>query len=177
MKNTGINEYMSIIGLFEGAKRLKIDRHKESIAAIEELLEMNQINAESHKKLMIYCTGGIRCEKIGAHLVQNKGLKNVLRLEGGINNYFKQLQQKQHHGQEISSKFIGKNFVFDNRMRTGNKGLTVTPHVIIGKCHTCGAPCDEHSNCINPICNLILLQCPQCHSKLQGACSPGEYLP
>jgi predicted sulfurtransferase/predicted O-methyltransferase YrrM len=166
------NYYESEIGLFEGAKRLKIDRHKESIAAIEELLEMNQINAESNKKLMIYCTGGIRCEKIGAHLVQHKGLKNVLRLEGGINNYFKQLQEKQNHGVQISSKFIGKNFVFDNRMRTGNKGLTVTPHVVIGKCHTCGAPCDEHSNCINPICNLILLQCPQCSSKLQGACSP-----
>jgi UPF0176 protein len=111
------------------------------------------------KNIIMYCTGGIRCEKASAFML-HKGFKNVFHLEGGIINYARQAKEF-----DIEPKFIGKNFVFDNRL-----GERITEH-IIAKCHQCGKPCDEHTNCLNDGCHLLFIQCKECADKYEGCCS------
>jgi UPF0176 protein len=98
----------------------------------------------------MYCTGGIRCEKASAYY-KHHGFKNVFQLEGGIINYAKQIQE-----QGLESKFIGKNFVFDNRL-----GERITDD-IVSQCHQCGKSCDVHTNCLNEGCHLLFIQCEEC---------------
>ena len=107
----------------------------------------------------MYCTGGIRCEKASAFML-HKGFKNVFHLEGGIINYARQLNEI---GEE--SKFIGKNFVFDDRL-----GERITED-IISYCHQCGKPCDTHTNCENNGCHLLFIQCDNCKVEYEGCCS------
>jgi UPF0176 protein len=107
----------------------------------------------------MYCTGGIRCEKASAYMLHN-GFKNVCHLEGGIINYAREVKE-----QDLQTKFIGKNFVFDNRL-----GERITPDVI-AKCHQCGKPCDTHINCANNGCHLLFIQCEACREKYDGCCS------
>lgn len=107
----------------------------------------------------MYCTGGIRCEKAGAYL-KYRGFKNVFQLEGGIIEYTRQARE-----QGLENKFIGKNFVFDERL-----GERVSPEVI-ARCHQCGAVCDEHTNCANDHCHILFIQCPECRSRYQNCCS------
>ena len=89
-----------------------------------------------------------------------KGFKNVFQLDGGIINYTRQVKE---HG--LENKFIGKNFVFDERL-----GERITPD-IISVCHQCGNPCDDHTNCKNDACHLLFIQCPECREKYQACCS------
>ena len=107
----------------------------------------------------MYCTGGIRCEKASAWL-KHKGFQNVFQLNGGIIEYARQVNE---HG--LENKFIGKNFVFDERLgeRISND--------IISVCHQCGKPCDTHTNCKNDGCHLLFIQCEDCAEKLNGCCS------
>ena len=107
----------------------------------------------------MYCTGGIRCEKASAYLL-HKGFKNVFHLEGGIINYAKQIKEE-----NLESKFVGKNFVFDHRL-----GERITDD-IISQCHQCGKPCDNHTNCENDGCHLLFIQCDECKSAMQNCCS------
>ena len=107
----------------------------------------------------MYCTGGIRCEKASAYMLHN-GFKNVFHLEGGIINYAQQVKDA-----ELESKFIGKNFVFDDRL-----GERITED-IIAKCHQCGQPADTHTNCKNDGCHLLFIQCEACALKYDGCCS------
>ncbi len=107
----------------------------------------------------MYCTGGIRCEKASAYML-HKGFKNVFHLEGGIINYARQAKEL-----DLEPKFIGKNFVFDNRL-----GERITEDVI-AKCHQCGMPCDTHTNCLNDSCHLLFIQCSSCAEKFDGCCS------
>ena len=107
----------------------------------------------------MYCTGGIRCEKASAYMLHN-GFKNVFHLEGGIINYAQQAK-----AQGLPSKFIGKNFVFDDRL-----GERITEDVI-AKCHQCGLPADTHTNCKNDGCHLLSIQCEACATKYDGCCS------
>jgi UPF0176 protein len=109
--------------------------------------------------MMMYCTGGIRCEKASAFML-HKGFKHVFHLEGGIINYAKQAKEM-----DVEPQFIGKNFVFDQRL-----GERITEHVI-AKCHQCGQPCDIHTNCLNDGCHLLFIQCPSCAEKMDGCCS------
>ena len=111
------------------------------------------------KPVLMYCTGGIRCEKASAFLV-SEGFKNVSQLEGGIINYAHSVKE-----QGLHSKYIGKNFVFDDRL-----GERITDDVI-SNCHLCGASCDDHTNCRNDDCHLLFIQCPDCAEKLSGCCS------
>jgi len=111
------------------------------------------------KNIILYCTGGIRCEKASAYMLHN-GFKNVFHLEGGIINYAKEVKQ-----QDLTTKFIGKNFVFDNRL-----GERITED-IIARCHQCGKPCDTHSNCANNGCHLLFIQCEECKQKFDACCS------
>ena len=107
----------------------------------------------------MYCTGGIRCEKASSHLIK-LGCKNVFQLNGGIIEYVNQIKEDR-----IDSKFIGKNFVFDDRM-----GERVTDD-IIAKCHLCDSPSDSHINCNNDACHILFIICLKCEQKLDGCCS------
>ena len=107
----------------------------------------------------MYCTGGIRCEKASAWML-HKGYKNVFHLEGGIINYVNQSREK-----GLENHFIGKNFVFDERL-----GERITEDVI-AQCHICGTPCDHHVNCANTSCHLLFIQCNNCNNELNGCCS------
>lgn len=107
----------------------------------------------------MYCTGGIRCEKASAYF-KHQGFKNVYQLEGGIIEYTRQIKEE-----NIPSKFIGKNFVFDHRL-----GERITDD-IIAQCHQCGKPCDNHTNCANDACHLLFIQCDECKAAMENCCS------
>jgi UPF0176 protein len=111
------------------------------------------------KNIIMYCTGGIRCEKASAYMLHH-GFKNVFHLEGGIINYANQIKEE-----GLESQFKGKNFVFDDRL-----GEKITED-IISKCHQCGAPCDTHTNCKNDGCHLLFIQCPSCAETYAGCCT------
>ena len=149
------NHYESEIGHFEGANLPDVDTFRESLPIINKKYSKHK----KDKKILMYCTGGIRCEKASAYLMQN-GYENVYQLEGGIIEYTRQVKS-----QDIQNKFIGKNFVFDNRRseRISQK--------IISKCHQCGSKCDDHVNCNNEACHLLFIQCEKCRIKYNGCCS------
>ncbi len=149
------NHYESEIGHFTKAIRPDVDTFRESLPIIEQQLA----DHKEDKKLLMYCTGGIRCEKASAYF-KHKGFKNVYQLEGGIIEYARQIKEE-----GIESKFIGKNFVFDHRL-----GERIT-NDIVSKCHQCGEPCDDHTNCANEGCHLLFIQCAKCAEKMQGCCS------
>lgn len=149
------NHYESEIGHFKNAVTPDVDTFRESLDLIEE-----QLREEKDKQLLMYCTGGIRCEKASAYF-KHKGFNNVYQLEGGIIKYAQDVEKE-----NIENKFQGKNFVFDDRMaeRISNE--------IIAHCHQCGTPHDVHSNCVNDACHLLFLQCAECEEKYHGCCSP-----
>jgi UPF0176 protein len=149
------NHYESEIGHFKGAITPDVETFRESLPIITEQLQ----NHKEDKNLVMYCTGGIRCEKASAYF-KHQGFKNVFQLEGGIINYAKQIQEE-----NLESKFIGKNFVFDHRL-----GERITDD-IVSQCHQCGKPCDNHTNCENEGCHLLFIQCDQCKAALENCCS------
>lgn len=149
------NHYESEIGHFKGAVTPDVDTFRESLPIIEEDLAEHK----KDKNLLMYCTGGIRCEKASAYF-KHKGFENVYQLEGGIIEYTRQVKEK-----TLENKFIGKNFVFDER-----RGERITDE-IIAQCHQCGAPCDTHVNCANEACHLLFIQCEACGEKMQTCCS------
>ena len=150
------NHYESEIGHFEGAITPDVDTFRDSLDIIEEDLK----NHKEDKNLLMYCTGGIRCEKASAYY-KHKGFKNVFQLEGGIIEYVRQVKTE-----SLENKFVGKNFVFDHR-----RGERISEDVI-ANCHQCGMPCDNHVNCENEACHLLFIQCESCKEKMQGCCSP-----
>ena len=107
----------------------------------------------------MYCTGGIRCEKASAWM-KHQGFKNVFQLDGGIIEYARQVKEA-----GLENKFIGKNFVFDERL-----GERISDD-IIAVCHQCGKPCDDHTNCKNDGCHLLFIQCKECAEKFANCCS------
>jgi UPF0176 protein len=148
------NHYEYEVGHFENAIEIPSDTFREQLPMAVDMMKGNE-----EKNIIMYCTGGIRCEKASAYMLHN-GFKNVFHLEGGIINYAQDIRQK-----NIPSKFIGKNFVFDNRL-----GERITEDVI-AKCHQCGKPCDIHTNCANNGCHLLFIQCDECREKYNGCCS------
>ena len=149
------NHYESEIGHFEGAITPDVDTFRDSLPIIEEDLAEHK----EDKNLVMYCTGGIRCEKASAYF-KHKGFKNVYQLEGGIIEYARQVKN-----QGLENKFVGKNFVFDER-----RSETISEDVI-ARCHQCGTACDTHVNCANEACHLLFIQCPTCAEKLDNCCS------
>lgn len=149
------NHYESEIGHFEGALTPDVDTFRQSLSLIEEDLSAHK----QDKNLLMYCTGGIRCEKASAYF-KHKGFQKVYQLEGGIIEYARQVKE-----QGIDNKFKGKNFVFDER-----RGERISEDVI-AQCHQCGAPCDTHVNCANQACHLLFIQCEACQEKTQSCCS------
>ena len=149
------NHYESEIGHFEGAITPDVDTFRDSLPIIEE----NLAPYKEDKNLVMYCTGGIRCEKASAYF-KHKGFKKVYQLEGGIIEYARQVKD-----QGLENKFVGKNFVFDER-----RSETISEDVIAA-CHQCGAPFDIHVNCANEACHLLFIQCPSCAEKFDNCCS------
>ena len=149
------NHYESEIGHFKGAITPDVETFRESLPIINEQLQ----DFKENKNLVMYCTGGIRCEKASAYF-KHQGFKNVFQLEGGIINYAKQIKEE-----NLESKFIGKNFVFDHRL-----GERIT-NDIVSQCHQCGNPCDNHTNCLNDGCHLLFIQCDDCNTAMENCCS------
>ncbi|MGA1771658.1 MAG: rhodanese-related sulfurtransferase [Flavobacteriaceae bacterium] len=149
------NHYESEIGHFDGAVTPDVDTFRASLPIIEKDLA----NHKEDKNLLMYCTGGIRCEKASAYF-KHKGFKNVFQLEGGIIEYTRQVKDL-----GLENKFKGKNFVFDQR-----RAERISDD-IIAQCHQCGAPCDTHVNCANEACHLLFIQCDACQQKYQTCCS------
>ncbi|UMB59692.1 rhodanese-related sulfurtransferase [Lutibacter sp. A80] len=149
------NHYESEIGHFEGAVTPDVDTFRDSLDIIEADLK----DHKEDKNLLMYCTGGIRCEKASAYY-KHKGFKNVFQLEGGIIEYTRQVKDK-----GLDNKFIGKNFVFDHR-----RSERISEDVI-ANCHQCGEPCDTHVNCANEACHLLFIQCEKCAAKMDTCCS------
>jgi UPF0176 protein len=152
------NHYEYEVGHFEKAIEVPSDTFREQLPMAAEMLEENR-----NKNIIMYCTGGIRCEKASAYML-HRGYKNVFHLEGGIINYANQVKEK-----GLPNKFHGKNFVFDNRL-----GERITDE-IIAHCHQCGEPADVHVNCANEACHLLFIQCETCRKKFQGCCSQECY--
>jgi UPF0176 protein len=148
------NHYEYEVGHFVNAIEIPSDTFREQLPMAADMMK-----DKKDKNIIMYCTGGIRCEKASAYMLHH-GFKNVFHLEGGIINYANQIKEE-----GLESQFKGKNFVFDDRL-----GEKITED-IISKCHQCGAPCDTHTNCKNDGCHLLFIQCPSCAETYAGCCT------
>lgn len=148
------NHYEFEVGHFEKAIEIPSDTFREQLPMAADMMAENK-----DKNIIMYCTGGIRCEKASAYML-HKGFKNVFHLEGGIINYTNLVKE-----QGLENKFHGKNFVFDQRL-----GERITDEVI-ANCHQCGKPADTHTNCVNDACHLLFIQCEECKEKFENCCS------
>jgi len=153
------NHYESEIGHFDGAILPDVDSFRESLPIIEKKFAKHK----KSKNIVMYCTGGIRCEKASAFL-KHKGYEKVYKLDGGIIEYARQVDQE-----KINNKFLGKNFVFDHR-----RSEAVSDE-IIANCHQCGEKCDTHINCANEACHLLFIQCEKCAKEFNNCCSEECY--
>ena len=148
------NHYEYEVGHFEKALEVPSDTFREQLPAAAEMLKEHK-----EKNIIMYCTGGIRCEKASAFMLHN-GYNKVYHLEGGIIQYANTVTEK-----GLPNKFKGKNFVFDDRL-----GERISDE-IISRCHQCGEPADTHTNCNNEGCHLLFIQCSRCAEKYNGCCS------
>ncbi len=147
------NHYESEVGHFENALTPDVDTFREALPVVEDLLQ-----DKKDKHIVMYCTGGIRCEKASAYY-RHKGFSKVYQLDGGIIEYAREVQKK-----GLKNYFRGKNFVFDERL-----GEKISDEVI-AHCHQCGEPADTHTNCANEGCHLLFIQCEECREKYEGCC-------
>lgn len=148
------NHYEYEVGHFQNALEVPSDTFREQLP-----MAVDMLKDKKDTNIIMYCTGGIRCEKASAYML-HKGFKNVFHLEGGIINYSKQAKEK-----GLENKFIGKNFVFDERL-----GERISDD-IIAHCHQCGKPADTHVNCANEGCHLLFIQCEECATAFEGCCT------
>ena len=148
------NHYESEVGHFDGAITPDVETFKESLPIIDDMLQEHK-----SKNIVMYCTGGIRCEKASAYYT-HRGFEKVYQLDGGIIEYARQAE-----AQGLDNKFKGKNFVFDERM-----GERISEDVI-SKCHQCDTPNDDHTNCTNEACHILFIQCSDCGDHYKGCCS------
>lgn len=148
------NHYETEVGYFDGAVRPEAATFRELLPDV-----IDEYKDQKDQKVVMYCTGGIRCEKASAFFKHN-GFEQVYQLDGGIIEYAKQVEE-----QGLDNKFRGKNFVFDERLgeRISNE--------VVSNCHQCGEPCDTHVNCANDACHLLFIQCDNCKEKFDNCCS------
>jgi len=147
------NSYEYEVGHFDGAVEVPSITFREQLPMTLEVLQ-----DQKDKNIVLYCTGGIRCEKATAYL-KHHGFDNVYHVEGGIIEYTRKAKEA-----GLPIRFKGKNFVFDERM-----GERVTDDVL-AHCHQCGASCDTYRNCANDSCHGLFIQCDNCNVKYQGCC-------
>jgi len=149
------NMYEAAIGHFENAKIMDVDTFREQLQKVHAMFK-----DKKDEEVLLYCTGGIRCEKASAWMKHN-GFKNVKHIKGGIIDYAHQVKEK-----GLQNKFKGKNFVFDERMdeRVGDE--------IIAVCQACEkTKCDDYMHCKNTSCHVLFICCKDCKEKLKGYCS------
>lgn len=149
------NIYEAAIGHFENAKLMNVDTFREQLQKVTDMFKNKK-----DEEVLLYCTGGIRCEKASAWMKHN-GFKNVKHIKGGIIDYAHQVKEK-----GLQNKFKGKNFVFDERMgeRIGDE--------IISFCQVCEkTKCDDYIHCKNTSCHVMFICCKNCEEKLHGYCS------
>ena len=149
------NYYESEVGQFKTAIIPDVETSRDLLPQVRHLLK-----GQEEKEVLLYCTGGIRCEKASAYLLHH-GFKNVKQLNGGIIQYAHDIRE-----QQLDSKFIGSNFVFDDRLE---ERITAD---VISVCHQCGTACDTHTDCLNQACHILFIQCPDCKAAYNGCCSP-----
>lgn len=149
------NHYESEIGHFEGAVLPEAETFKEELPMV-----LEKLKGQEDRKILLYCTGGIRCEKTSAYL-KHHGFNDVNQLHGGIIDYARQIEEE-----ALDNKFHGINFVFDERL-----GEEISCEVI-SECHQCGEKSARHTNCANKACNLLFIQCESCADKNEGCCTP-----
>ena len=148
------NYYESEVGHFHNAILPDVERSKDLLPEVKKLLQNDK-----DKEVLLYCTGGIRCEKASSYLLHH-GFKNVKQLNGGIIQYAHDVKEK-----NLNSKFIGSNFVFDQRLEE-----RITDD-IISKCHQCRKLCNTHTDCLNQACHILFNQCEKCREEFNGCCS------
>ncbi len=148
------NHFESEIGRFQGALAPDVDTFRESLDIIAA-----ELKGKEERPLILYCTGGIRCEKASAWF-KHQGFPGVYQLEGGIIEYLRQVK-----AENLENRFQGKNFVFDERMAE-----RISDHVI-STCHLCDTPCDTHRNCASEACHILMIQCDACAERLDACCS------
>ena len=148
------NHYEYEVGRFENAVEIPSDTFRQQLP-----MAVDMLKSAKEKNIIMYCTGGIRCEKASAYMLHN-GFKHVFHLEGGIINYANKVKEA-----GLQNKFHGKNFVFDDRL-----GERITDE-IIANCLQCNEPADTHTNCLNDGCHLLFIQCENCAEKFNGCCS------
>jgi UPF0176 protein len=148
------NHYESEVGHFKGAILPDADTFKQELPLV-----LDTLKDKKDKKILLYCTGGIRCEKASAFL-RHHGFEDVNQLYGGIIDYARQVE-----AENLETEFTGKNFVFDERM-----GERISED-IISVCHQCGKRSDRHVNCANDDCHLLFIQCESCAEDMRGCCT------
>jgi UPF0176 protein len=148
------NHYESEVGHFEKAILPPMETFREGLPMVAEMFEKDK-----EKHIVMYCTGGIRCEKASAYM-KYRGYQNVYQLDGGIIEYARQVEAK-----GLPNKFRGKNFVFDERL-----GERISDDVLT-TCHQCDQASDHHTNCANDACHILFIQCPSCAETYEGCCS------
>lgn len=148
------NHYEFEVGHFNSAIEVPSDTFREQLPMAIEIAKGHE-----NKPVVMYCTGGIRCEKASAWMLHN-GFKDVYHIEGGIIKYANDVKKL-----GLENKFIGKNFVFDDRL-----GEKISDD-IIAHCHQCGVLFDTHRNCANDACHLLFIQCDNCAATYEGCCS------
>ena len=154
------NAYESRVGTFQGAaesRPLHTDTFRDTWRALQHQLS----DMPRDRRILTYCTGGIRCEKAAAYLHTRLGFSNVQRLAGGIVAYAAEARK---HG--WASKFKGANYVFDERLES-----RVTDDVL-AQCETCGTPYDSYAQCAHVPCHRRFIQCPKCRRRYTGCCGP-----
>jgi len=148
------NHYESEVGKFKGALVPDTDTFRDTLP-----VAVDMVKDKKDHKILLYCTGGIRCEKASAYF-RHQGFNDVNQLLGGIIDYARQVK-----AEGLEPEFIGKNFVFDDRL-----GERITGD-IISVCHQCGQPSDDHTNCANDDCHLLFIQCASCRDQYNNCCS------
>ncbi len=146
----GRNKYESVIGKFEGAIAPDLANFRDFPAYIDA-----NIDQFKDKEVLMYCTGGIRCEPLSAYLVEKNVAKKVYQIEGGIHRYIEAYPD---------GYFKGKNYVFDGRV-----ALPANEEVL-SRCDNCPAVCDEYHNCLNAACNKKFIACSVCINELKNTC-------
>jgi len=168
------NNYECLIGHFQGAYLPKADNFRGAIDEVVEMLRAKEAQTDDQgarsvdplgrptadPEILLYCTGGIRCEKASAYL-KHHGFTNVGQLHGGIIDYARQVR-----AEELPSKYKGQNFVFDERLAE-----RITDDVV-STCMQCGTKSDRIGNCHEATCNMLLVQCEACATKYADCCSP-----
>jgi predicted sulfurtransferase len=144
------NDYESAIGTFTNAIKPPTEHFREFPEYVD-----NNLDLIKDKEVLMFCTGGIRCERASTYVKEKGVAKNVYQIKGGIHRYAEQYPD---------GYFRGKNYVFDGRV-----AVKVNDD-ILGSCYLCKKPCDDYTNCLNAACNEHYIACTECLARYQNTC-------